>query len=68
MVRDTSTPESTVVIVISLGSGTGARCAVSIAQLSAMLGRYWYVVLKGCGDGGGLSERTRDHIMATPGV
>lgn len=35
--RDNSTPESMVVMVISLGNGTGERFGVSIVQLSAMV-------------------------------
>jgi hypothetical protein len=37
MPRETSTPESTVVIVISFGRGIGERLEFSIVQLSAMI-------------------------------
>jgi len=35
--KETSTPESTVVTVISCSNGTGVRFGVSIAQFKAML-------------------------------
>lgn len=37
MVRSSSTPASTVVIVISPGSGTAVRFGVSIAQFNAIV-------------------------------
>lgn len=37
MVSEISTPESTAVIVISFGRGTGERFGLSIVQLSAMM-------------------------------
>jgi hypothetical protein len=41
IVRESSTPDWMVVIVISWGSGTGARSASIIAQLRAILGDLW---------------------------
>lgn len=38
-VRMSSTPESIVVIVVSLGNGTGERVELSIAQFNAMMVR-----------------------------
>ncbi len=37
MVRERSAPESTVIIVISFGRGTGVRLGLSIVQLRAIV-------------------------------